>query len=959
MGPRVPRALVTTLLLAGVFCAPLYTPAYAEDNASTTASSTEEQASTTSEGAPLVVETFSNESIPTPEPLPTGVLLDNSYADTDWNIKIYGGGHYVYFFSGYDSLGNPPLVGNHTWTTNGTTTYIRLKPAGTTTCNDLRYNSGTDGIAIYAPDYSTSYTTNPWYTRAVGDGYCEFMINNGGIPPGTPLGAMFFGLVTDGTLAGSSANSGFSMLGTYEDPIPGGFAFQLCGEDGCSGGFGSSTPPTPPGPKISNVLFLPGIEQSRLYRTKIGCDDDSTSCEQSIWNPVNGDTWPSELWLTPDGKSGNPSIFTKQRDTVSEINLGPIKGVRKFYTSFFGDLNSLVGHENWREVTYDWRLSLDELLTHGAQHGSRIYYSEGTSTPYIEQTLRELASKSPTGKVTIVAHSNGGLVAKALLKKLGDTESAALVDKLVLVAVPQSGSPQAIGGLLYGYGSALPFDKCANLYFTSFFCGMYVSRSEVRNMALYSPMTYHLLPSQAYFDSVQDPNHSVFSFEGNNTFGTEIGTYGRTIDTWSELSDFLAAREGGRTQPPANNIDMPAIGNANLLEYARATHESLDTWTPPESIMVYQIAGWGDRTVSGISWYEELQSSYPTPVYKKQYRPIFVEDGDNVVPAPSALQMPESAHVRNMWVNFQEEADLKRRLPLMELGHGEILEVEDLRNALVAIITDGSILYTTTLGSLKPTEYKNPDRKLVFLIHSPVSVKIQNSVGESISDSVTDSIQTPIPGGDIGYFGELRYLVVPANGEYTLTLYGQNSGTFSLDIYNELHGAPGPITTLAAIPVEEGAVATMRIDGSSESMDSLQVDLDGDKVIDLTVNPITGKSTAHETPIRHYSHPVSNMLGEIAAQKSKIEPIPVIPSLVYPKVANSKTQKTTIENEKIRTEVQNSFTENSTKLTATAYNGVEIEQLILFFKNLLTYILDFLSRVLSINQSEIHEQAIR
>lgn len=935
MGTSVPRALLSTLLITGVFYAPLAGVVHADEEASSTSSTTEEQASTTPEESPLV-ETLSSESSSTTETLPTGILFDNSYADAEWDVNGYGSGHIIYTF---------PDPG--TWTTPNTVVYARVQKPVDTPCS-IFYVAGVTGMLVYSRTSPLPSFYNDHSVESADHRFCDFYFGAGGIPPQTPIE----GFVLSGAslaIPGSSKNAGTSLDRAGQNPIPGGFAFQLCGTDGCSGGFASSTPPTPPAPKISNVLFLPGIEQSRLYRTKVGCDDNSPSCEQSVWSPVNGDTRPDELWMTPDGKSGDPNIFTKERDTLDAIDLGPIKGVRKFYSSFFSDLDTLLGHENWREVTYDWRLSLDDILNNGTQHGSRIYYSEATSTPYIEQTLRELASKSPTGKVTIIAHSNGGLVAKALLRKLGDSEASSLVDKLILVAVPQSGSPQAIGGLLYGYGSALPFDKCANLFFSSFFCGMYVSRTEVRNMALFSPMTYHLLPSQTYFNSVQDPNHSVFSFTGTHSFEAEKLAYGTTIDSWSELSDFLSTKEGGRVS--TTNINLPAVADAGMLEYAQRTHESLDSWTPPADIMVYQVAGWGDRTVSGISWYEELQTSTPAPIYKKQYRPIFVEDGDNVVPAPSALQMPESANVKNMWVDFAREAKEHSRFP--KFGHGEIMEVEELRSIVTSILASHLFTYNSVVLDSRPDASKNNTDKLVFILHSPLTFRIENSSGKTIGDDEGANVESSIPDGDIGYFGEVRYLTVPADDTYSLTLYGHDSGTFSLDTYRETQGNLGSITTVAAIPVQQGTEATVFVDGISGKIGILQVDLNGDGSYDLGIEPVSGQTVTYEKPSESISHSRSHTSTIVATSSSDT----IITQLVPEKHANDISTEKAIEElsntsksqvQVPRTTVMNKPDDTNTSLTAAAANTLNFEQLILYVQNLLTYIVNIFSKLLTL-----------
>lgn len=192
--------------------------------------------------------------------------------------------------------------------------------------------------------------------------------------------------------------------------------------------YGADIPPPPPpdpcatpGACASNVLFLPGIEASRLYRPNYDGGTDQ------LWEP-NADSDANDLLLTADGQSARNDIYTK--DVIRQAYLvGP-----NIYESFVAQMDGLktVGTiTDWKSVPYDWRLSFDDILNSGHQFpDGRMYYSgdhAATSSPYIVQELRRLAGSSKTGKVTIVAHSNGGLLAKALVEKLGDTEAAKLI----------------------------------------------------------------------------------------------------------------------------------------------------------------------------------------------------------------------------------------------------------------------------------------------------------------------------------------------------------------------------------------------------------------------------------------------------------------------------------------------------------------------------------------------------
>ncbi len=149
---------------------------------------------------------------------------------------------------------------------------------------------------------------------------------------------------------------------------------------------------------FSNVLFLPGIESSRLYRP------DYSGGTERLWEPgKNQDV--EDLFLTSDGAGIRSDVYAKEGDVVDEL---PIVG-KNIYKSFIADMNALKssGHiSDWQAISYDWRLSLDDVLRYGNEIDGRIYYAgdlRATSTPYIIQEVRRLAATSKSGRVTIVA----------------------------------------------------------------------------------------------------------------------------------------------------------------------------------------------------------------------------------------------------------------------------------------------------------------------------------------------------------------------------------------------------------------------------------------------------------------------------------------------------------------------------------------------------------------------------
>ena len=571
---------------------------------------------------------------------------------------------------------------------------------------------------------------------------------------------------------------------------------------------------------------MPGIEGSRLYEGT-GC---GKPVEEKLWEPANsflnasgGDTHVAELELDTNGKSVCSDIYTKENDLTSGI-----------YTSFMNQMDGLKQHgtiNDWEPVAYDWRLSLNDLLTDGAQHGNKIYYNEATSTPYIEQTLRRLAETSKTGKVTLIAHSNGGLLAKALLNTLG-AEAEKLVDRVILVASPQSGAPADIGSLLVGYD--------AGIYRFGF---PIVSNAVARTFAQNSPMAYHLIPSEDYLEStMSDLAHPIVKFSGIG-YAKEETAYGSTIANRAALDDFLLAKDGGRSVPTPSDLNSLAILNPSLIAYGNTVHDTLDRWTPPPGISMDQIGGWGVDTVAGIDFYTEQSTDVYTAFNSmRSYRPIITEDGDGTVTIPSALEMATSTNVKRYWVDLQSY----NKIESTKRSHADLLEIPQLENFIKNIIENATSTLPLYIQSTPPAPI-DTTKKLAFFLHSPLTLDLTDSSGNVTGINPDNSITENIPGSTCGQFGEVKYVIVPEGSRYDLAMHGQASGSFSLDVQEITNGTITASTTFAGVPTTASTTVTMKVQSDISTLSPLQVDENGDGTIDATLTPRLGSTVFFDT----------------------------------------------------------------------------------------------------------------
>ncbi len=616
----------------------------------------------------------------------------------------------------------------------------------------------------------------------------------------------------------------------------------------------TTSPTLPATPLVSNVLFLPGIEGSRLYEAG-SCGDDS--CENQLWEPGAEQSLASLLWntandtirklfLDPSGASVN-DVYAKEDSLVDSV-----RGT-DYYASFISQMNTLKQNgtiNDWEPVAYDWRLSLNDLLTKGAQTGTHIDYGQATSTPYIEQTLRRLAASSKTGKVTIVAHSNGGLVAKALLQELGP-EASTLVDKVIFVGVPQSGVPLDLGALLYGYDQGIPD------YFPRI-----VSEETAQGLALNAPVAYHLLPSPAYLASIAgDPHHPIIRFEGD-AYENEESAYGSTISDQATLDRFLL----GTTIAPIN---------PTLIAYTNAEHSLLDAWMPPAGIEVDQIAGWGVDTVAGIDFYTlppiaavALNDAHPI----REYRPIFTEDGDSVVPVPSALMMAKTMDVTHYWLNLAKY----NRDQHASYQHKNILEAQPTQEIVTNLIENSTSTLPEYITISEPPTL-DASKKLLFILHSPLTLGLYDSTGNHTGPAGDGTTDEQIPGATYNQFGDVKYIIAPEGPQYTLKMNGLADGTFSIDL-QELSDDDSILasSTIANVPTTANTLATLTISNGLDTSSPLSVDENGDGQNVISITPQIGAITSYVPPVPDTPPPLST--GSSSGAGSTLPPTSSVPS---------------------------------------------------------------------------------
>lgn len=591
---------------------------------------------------------------------------------------------------------------------------------------------------------------------------------------------------------------------------------------------------------LSNVLFLPGIEASRLYMR------DASGSERQLWEPSIASDIP---WLAmrADGTSVN-QVYTKDaiNSIYGNVGLGGLTYLKKDHFEVYGDfarfMDSLVASSTlrlnaWRAYPYDWRYDVRDIV----DDGTLTEMPDGSlKRVYLEDMLADLAAGSQTGKVTIIAHSNGGLLAKALLARLAREGKSDLVDRLVMIGTPQWGTPSDIGTMLHGEGG-------------THLLGIVSYGSDIRVAAATMPGAYGLLPSPAYFAHVGTP---VATFADDDIAGPFRDAFPGGITSFEELLTFITDGLGrDAAVGDASKLNTPLALPRDMAESARMLHdgpEGLDAWVPPAGTQVTSIVGWGQLTTSGYAYASTFGHFICTALLgqnicsrenKLVHTAVKTEDGDDTVVAPSA-----AGDVGEVWYfdaeNFQNDKKVN-------IVHQDLTSATPIQNAVLDLLRGKSVSEDYILDT-KPLAIKNPLIRIGGM--SPVNVVATDAAGEA-----TGIVPVPgtsgiyfalhdIPGSAVDISGEEKFVYLPQGGQYSVTVDGYDAGPANIEVQSlDASGSPTQTTTLADIPVTASTVAIFSVDPSTV-LSSVAIDTDGDGVTDATMTPQAGGMVSYAPP---------------------------------------------------------------------------------------------------------------
>ncbi len=493
------------------------------------------------------------------------------------------------------------------------------------------------------------------------------------------------------------------------------------------------------------VLFVPGLLNTKISdqsQNFLWIDMDRTA------NPLRIDSY-TDSFMDPLSFSYNllpsdNSLLIKNviaKETYAKINYDYSQGLVDEFEG--AGYNAVEGSadQTFYSFPYDWRYGV-----------SGKYPDNKTNSDLLGEKIEALARISPTGKVDVVAHSLGGLIAKKyamdhVLPKIG---------KLVFVGVPNLGSPLAAKALLIGHDFKI----------------FGLNSEEIKKISQNMPAAYDLLPGQSYFAADQ-----TYIADKNNFLFPKNLDYGQT--------DALLRQAG---------LNGDALNGA----FAFNSAEFADYDVTERGIDAYNIIGCKSPTPKGLNY---ILVDGIAPAFSLSRATV---SGDDTVPqisaqslktwasktffalAPEHGKMPSANGIRQKIVNFIAGSNL-------ETGP--------------AIVDKYQIEQNPNLCEL---------RLMVFIALSPVDIYITDQTGKVVLGPDADgNFHYEIPGGGFEYGDGHQYVFLPADNwqNYTVNIKGKETGNFTL-IKKEIIGEQESQETIFKdVPATADFMAKLQIAG--------------------------------------------------------------------------------------------------------------------------------------------------
>ena len=429
------------------------------------------------------------------------------------------------------------------------------------------------------------------------------------------------------------------------------------------------------------------------------------------------------------------------------------------------------------------------------------------------EEIETVASQSQTGQVTIIAHSMGGLMGKAIIKKLEEEGKANLIDSFVMIGTPQLGTPQAAAALLHGDSEGIA---------AGFIVGPITARKIAQNM----PSAYNLLTSPRYFEKVVDP---VILFDPDSSFTQAWRDFWGEdgINNYTEFFAFITGSGVARSKPQESILRIPEVLRSDLVTDAADFHGEYDNYVFPEHVRVVQVAGWGRPTTKAINY----RNTHSLPSYEI----VPTVEGDKTVVYPSAISsIADETYFFDLAVyNALEDVP--------DFQHRDLLSSSPIQNLIRVILKEENILTDSFIKVTKP-EPGSVAVQLTVSTHSPVILGVYDEFGnftgiDPNQDLSADIllITEDIPGSTFLYSSDSQNIFLPKDGTYNFVYKGTGEGPTTIEIQDFVADVTTQLATYSDIPTTQSTSATFAVNSQSPEKTIIKIDTNNDGETDELV----------------------------------------------------------------------------------------------------------------------------
>lgn len=479
------------------------------------------------------------------------------------------------------------------------------------------------------------------------------------------------------------------------------------------------------------IIFVPGIKGSELFE---------------------GD---NKRWFPSTQKDVDLLNIKNELEAPSILRQVTPYGIKQMTHVIYKGLLDEYGDQGLSLFPYDWRKS---IFTHVGTLADKIINEANASGE----------------KVTLVAHSMGGMLAKLAIQEVYERQEIEKIQKFISIGTPWHGSPDSYKALLYGEPGI--FENLKEIL-------QFITVEGSRELARMFPSVYQLLPSEKYFD------HS------DGKFIITDNDMGITYDTFKTIIQNIHDRD----KEEKDYVDV-------WENYIEPLHVEMQKELPEEVIHDCLIGH------SLPTLYKVPDNSRIGFGIKKYKRSSSFMNGDGVVPIYSAIP----SHVANLFFVKGEHSKLCSTPSVLDFLRWSINSNGlDTLPEQVSSAEDGNIPINSSLKA-----------GMMAKIMCPVESTILDEQGRYVAgvfDTNIEEVSDLADSDSVKFFniGESKYIYFAKKNEEDLTFeihaYKEGIASVSLEVFEENQKTE---LTFDTIPVSNEISAKLLIPSDEPPLNS-------------------------------------------------------------------------------------------------------------------------------------------